>query len=179
MYYILVFLISVELFIFYFLGHIIKFISNHHPINEKRDGKINYEITQLEEELKELNKPSTFTEYAKKSRQLNALKQTLNNGATQATHQSYNKYTRQATKILHAIHVMLKILRFLPPKLRQFLVFYLVKAYASKSNTIIPFNQKLYFPLFQDKEKAEMINSLLTYGVACTITDLIKLIIKF
>lgn len=179
MYNTLTFLVGLELFQSYFLGHIIQFISNHCLISEKRYENNNSEIYQLEEELKELNKPSTFTEYVKKKRQLNALKKTLNNGATQSAQQSSNIYIRQAKQILRGIYLMLKILNFLPPKLRQLLVFYLVKTYVNKSNIIIPFNQKLYIPFFQSKEKTESINSIMTYGVICTITDLIKLIIKF
>ncbi|KAH8582986.1 uncharacterized protein ELE39_002331 [Cryptosporidium sp. chipmunk genotype I] len=178
MYHAIIFLIFFELFLSYFLEHIIKLLDNHKLICDEKNQKINSEIFQLEEELKELNKPSTFIEYVKKSRKLNILKQTLNNGATQEINQTCNKDFNFIKRILGGIYLILKIVNLLPPKIRQFLAFHIVKLYVNKQSIIIPFNQKLYSPFFQSKEKANNINSLLSYGVICTLTDLIKVLIK-
>ncbi|KAK9172728.1 hypothetical protein CmeUKMEL1_15790 [Cryptosporidium meleagridis] len=178
MYYTIIFLILFELFLSFFLEHIIKFLKNHKLINGETNQVINSEISQLEEELKELNKPSTFTEYVKKSRQLNILKQALNNNATKETNQANNKNYSFTKKIMGGIYLILKIINFLPPKIRQLLTFYIVKLYFNNYNTIIPFNQKLYSPFFQSEEKANNINSFLSYGLISTLTDLIKALIK-
>lgn len=177
MYYAIIFLVCFELFLSYYLNKIIKLLSNYQLVSEYKDEKTNSEIVQLEEELKELNKPSTFTEYVKKNRQLNLLKRTLNSGATQTINHTCNKNIKK--KILRGIYLILKIIDFLPSKIRQFLAFYIVKRYFNKYNLIITFNQKLYSPFFQTKEKFNNINSLLSYGVVFTITDLIKNLIKY
>ncbi|TRY51655.1 Uncharacterized protein CTYZ_00003522 [Cryptosporidium tyzzeri] len=178
MYYTIIFLILFELFLSYFLEHIIKLLKIHKLINGETNQIINSEISQLEEELKELNKPSTFTEYVKKSRQLNILKQTLNNNVTKEINQTNNKNFNFTKKIMGGIYSILKIINFLPTKIRQLLTFYIVKSYFVNHSTIITFNQKLYSPFFQSKEKANNINSFLSYGLICTITDLIKVLIK-
>ncbi|KAJ1609560.1 putative signal peptide-containing protein [Cryptosporidium canis] len=174
MYYILVFLVIFELIVSYFLEWISRFLSNHHLIRKIQDKEVSPEIAQLEKELKELNKPSTFTEYVKKSRKLNTLKQALNDGTTQNAGQSLNFCTRLTKAIINVIYLIIRILNLLPTKLRQFLIFHFVKKYIDKSQIIISFNQKLYSPFFQNKENTGLINSLLSYGVLCTISDLVK-----
>ncbi|KAK6590299.1 hypothetical protein RS030_162480 [Cryptosporidium xiaoi] len=192
------YIIIVYLFLFEFLfskigNRIINLIKIDHllrKVSGKKNVKqssTNMEIMRLEKEVWELNKPSTFTEYVKKNRQLSKLKKELqehddedkNNAKSHAN--IIGKITDVSLHFFNIIHILLNSVKIIPMHIKQILFFIVLTIFIDESKYSVYVDPRLYSPFcqgFSGRFKTQFLNKVMSYGIALTIYDFGKYLMK-
>ncbi|KAH8741154.1 hypothetical protein FG386_000061 [Cryptosporidium ryanae] len=194
MYVIIIYLFLFE-FLFSKIGNgIINLIRIDNLINKFNREKNNVygsctdaEIERLEKEVWELNKPSTFTEYVKKSRQLNKLKKQLQSKNCEYKNNIENKgsvngkISNMLFCLINFANVFINCVVVMPMYVKQILVFMVLTTFVDESKYSVYIDPRLYSPFYKGcpgRSKAIFLNKVMSYGIALTIYDFGKYLIK-
>ncbi|KAH7648115.1 hypothetical protein FG379_000039 [Cryptosporidium bovis] len=192
------YIIIVYLFLFEFLfskigNRIVSLVKIDHLLRKVSGKKnvcqnsTNMEIMRLEKEVWELNKPSTFTEYVKKNRQLSKLKKKLqeqddedkNNSKSHAN--IIGKITDVSLHFFNLIHILVNSVKLIPIHIKQILFFIVLTIFIDESKYSVYVDPRLYSPFCQGcpgRFKTLFLNKVMSYGIALTIYDFGKYLIK-
>ncbi|KAF7458889.1 hypothetical protein HWI79_576 [Cryptosporidium felis] len=163
-----------ELFVSYFLGRLLRLLKQW-SISPREEIERDPEIITLEKEVQELNKPSTFTEYVKKARKLNTLKQEEEEKIKKANLESGREtyFHKFITYFLNFLYLILWVIQILPPIIRQFIFLVIFSILIGDQSLPQAAIKKLYSPFLKNEISTQM-NMILEFGITCTMTELIK-----